>query len=79
MFTQADVNAVIAYNDSLKVKMFTVKNNKVVWDLRNGEVAHLNSILSKQLVTQRDFAQLKKLVSGTLFYVAMLTAAQQAA
>lgn len=79
MFTQADVNAVIAYNNSLNVKMFTVKNNKVVWDLRNGELAHLNTILSKQLITQNDFAKLKKLVSGTLFYVAMLTAAKQTA
>lgn len=78
MFTQNDVNAVIAYNNSLNVKMYTVKNKKVVWDLRNRELAHLNSILSKQIITQNDFAKLKKLVHGTLLYVAMLTAAKQA-
>lgn len=79
MFTQMDVNAVIAYNNTLKVKMFTVKNNKVFWDLRNGELAHLNTILSKQIITQNDFAKLKKQVRATLTWLAMLAVYKQAA
>lgn len=78
MFTQADVNAVIDYNNSLKVKMFTVKNNKVRWDLRNGELEHLNSILSEQIITQNDFAKLKKQVRATLMWAAMLAVYEQA-
>ena len=77
MFTQADVNAVIAHNNSLKIKIFTVKNNKVRWDLRNGELAYLNSVLSKQIVTQNDFAQLKKQVRATLTWLAMLAVYEQ--
>lgn len=79
MFTQADVNAVIAYNNSIKAKIYTVVNNKVRWDLRNADVAHLNNILSTKLVYAEDVAKLKKQVRATLLYIAMLTAAQQAA
>lgn len=78
MYTQADINAVIAYNNSTKAKLFTVKNNKVRWDVRNSDVAYLNSILSKQIITQNDFAKLKKQVRATLTWLAMLAVYEQA-
>ena len=69
MYTNDDVLAVIAYNKTARIYTVSAKQ-RIMWDVRNKDVAYLNSVLSKQIITQNDFAQLKKQVRAMLLYIA---------
>lgn len=70
MYTNDDLITVINYNNTAHIFRITPAK-RIVWDMRNANVAHLNSVLSKQIITEADFKQLKKQVRFMLMHIAI--------
>lgn len=64
MYTQQQIQTVINYNNTARIFNVT-QRNRITWDVRNVDVANLQQ-QGVRIVTQADFAQLKKQVKQTL-------------
>lgn len=63
MFTAQQINTVVNYNNTANI--FRVSNKRVLWDMRNGDVAKLQQ-LGVVVKYAEEFAQLKKQVRAVL-------------
>lgn len=64
MYTQQQIQTVINYNNTARIFNVTPRN-RITWDVRNVDVANLQQ-QGVRIVTQADFAQLKKQVKQAL-------------
>lgn len=63
MFTAQQIDTVVDYNKTANI--FYVSNRRVLWDMRNGDVANLQQ-LGVAVKYAEEFAQLKKQVRAVL-------------
>ena len=67
MFSNTDIAAAIAYNNTAVISFYDVaKNGAVRFDVRNMHVTALNNIMQTKLITAKDFAQFKKQIKAAI-------------
>lgn len=67
MFSNTDIAAAIAYNNTAVIAFFDrTKNGAIRFDVRNMHVTALNNIMQTKLITEADFAQFKKQIKAAI-------------